>query len=520
MTDFVMGTWNYTYDNMNRLTSGTATAGADNGLTLGWTYDRYGNRGPQRRVCVAGVANRWAQNATGTGTASATQPQLSLTGNNNRVDGWSYDKAGNLLNDQVNTYTYDAENRIATLNGVKTYIYDAEGRRVAKLNSSGAVSASYVLGLGGEQVSELNPTLAAASQWVHSNIFAGGRLLATYAGPGESTVKAGYHFHLTDWLGTQRMQTTVAGNQEEICYSYPFGDGLSCTGTDAAENHFTSKERDTESGLDYFGARYLSSGLGRFLTPDWAAAPTAVPYARFGDPQSLNLYMYVGNNPNTGIDADGHFNDQSGNNMPDDGGGVESFGGESDPDGSGQNASSTNPTGANPSSGTPSSPPQATPPKAPNPDPQAQQQTATPPADNTQVAQNNTPPPPGQQQPQGQQPAPATPAPSVCPPGTTATTQRMLVTGYDNSPQSTGKKPGDPGYGQTASGRMAAPGTVAAPSRYSFGTIMIIPGYGTGTVQDRGGAIRNAHIDLWFPTTQQALNWGAQHVTVTVCLPQ
>jgi len=138
------------------------------------------------------------------------------------------------------------------------------------------------------------------------NVFAGGRLLATYAGPGESTLKAGYHFHLTDWLGTQRMQTTVAGNQEEICYSYPFGDGLSCTGTDAAENHFTSKERDTEWGLDYFGARYLSSGLGRFLTPDWAAAPTAVPYAEYGDPQSLNLFAYVANNPNSGVDLGGH----------------------------------------------------------------------------------------------------------------------------------------------------------------------------------------------------------------------
>ena len=42
------------------------------------------------------------------------------------------------------------------------------------------------------------------------------------------------------------------------------------------------------------------------MTPDWAAAPTAVPYATFGDPQTLNLYAYVNNNPNTGIDMDGH----------------------------------------------------------------------------------------------------------------------------------------------------------------------------------------------------------------------
>jgi len=287
MTEAVMGTWTYNYDDMNRLVSGTAAAGVDAGLILGWTYDRYGNR--------------WAQNATGTGNATAVQGQLTFTGNNNRIDGWSYDAAGNLLYDYIHHYTYDAENRIVTLDGQPTYIYDAEGRRVAKLGAGGTVTASYVLGLGGEQVSELN----GAGQWVHSNVFAGGKLLATYAGPGDTSA-LGYHYHLTDWLGTQRMQTNVNGNEEERCYSYPFGDGLNCTGSDATEHHFTSKERDAESGLDYFGARYLSSNLGRFMTPDWAAAPISVPYAQFGDPQSLNLYAYVGNNPNTGIDLDGH----------------------------------------------------------------------------------------------------------------------------------------------------------------------------------------------------------------------
>jgi len=289
MTDDVMGSWTYTYDSMNRLASATANAGVDKGLMLGWTYDRYGNR--------------WAQNATGTGNASAVRAQLTFFGNTNRIDGWSYSASGNLLNDQIHTYTYDAENRIATLNGEPEYIYDAEGRRVAKTNSSGVATAVYVLGLGGEQVSELNGSGA----WVHSNVFAGGgRLLASYEGPA-GTDTAGYHYHLTDWLGTKRMQTTAAGNQEETCMSYPFGDGLSCTGgPDATEHHFTGKERDAESGLDYFRARYLTSDLGRFMTPDWAAAPTAVPYAAVDNPQTLNLYAYVGNDPNTRIDVDGH----------------------------------------------------------------------------------------------------------------------------------------------------------------------------------------------------------------------
>jgi RHS repeat-associated protein len=74
---------------------------------------------------------------------------------------------------------------------------------------------------------------------------------------------------------------------------------------------FTGKERDTESGLDEFGARYYGSSLGRFMTPDWAAKPTSVPYAHFGNPQSLNLYSYVQNNPTTVGDPDGH-GDQTG----------------------------------------------------------------------------------------------------------------------------------------------------------------------------------------------------------------
>jgi RHS repeat-associated protein len=68
----------------------------------------------------------------------------------------------------------------------------------------------------------------------------------------------------------------------------------------------TGKKRDTETGLDYFGARYYSNGMGRFVTPDWSAGPATVPYAHLDNPQTLNLYSYVDNNPLNGIDADGH----------------------------------------------------------------------------------------------------------------------------------------------------------------------------------------------------------------------
>jgi RHS repeat-associated protein len=71
---------------------------------------------------------------------------------------------------------------------------------------------------------------------------------------------------------------------------------------------FTGKERD-ETGLDYFGARYYSNGLGRWVSADWSATPIPVPYADFGDPQTLNLYTYVRNIPTTSFDPDGHLAD-------------------------------------------------------------------------------------------------------------------------------------------------------------------------------------------------------------------
>ena len=71
-------------------------------------------------------------------------------------------------------------------------------------------------------------------------------------------------------------------------------------------SRFTGKERDAESGLDYFGARYYASTMGRFLSPDWSAKVMPVPYAKLDNPQTLNLYAYVGNNPLSMTDPDGH----------------------------------------------------------------------------------------------------------------------------------------------------------------------------------------------------------------------
>jgi RHS repeat-associated protein len=71
----------------------------------------------------------------------------------------------------------------------------------------------------------------------------------------------------------------------------------------------TGKYHDDESGLDYFGARYNSSNMGRFMSPDWTAEADPVPYAELDNPQTLNLYSYVQNNPLSRTDPFGHASD-------------------------------------------------------------------------------------------------------------------------------------------------------------------------------------------------------------------
>src|ERR1700751_619897 len=70
--------------------------------------------------------------------------------------------------------------------------------------------------------------------------------------------------------------------------------------------HSTGKERDSESGNDYFGARYYASSIGRFMSPDWSNDPSPVPWGDLENPQSPNLYAYVNNNPLSHVDPNGH----------------------------------------------------------------------------------------------------------------------------------------------------------------------------------------------------------------------
>lgn len=285
--DSVNGNWTYTYtdaahtDQLNRLMSSSCASNStalcpDQASTQAftYTYDRFGNR--------------WTQNATPEGP----QPQYSFNAGTNRVDQFTYDADGNLINDGTYQYTYDAENRLIAVNSA-TYMYDAEGRRVNK-NLAGA-SLDYLFDPAGRQIAEVE----AGGVWDREEIYVAGRHLATYTG---STT----YFHNSDWLGTERVRTNISGNISETCQSLPFGDGQVCNGGDFSPVHFTAKQRDTESNLDDFGARYYSSTQGRWISPDWSARPDAVPYADLRNPQSLDLYAYVWNSPATGVDPSGH----------------------------------------------------------------------------------------------------------------------------------------------------------------------------------------------------------------------
>jgi RHS repeat-associated protein len=157
----------------------------------------------------------------------------------------------------------------------------------------------------GERLIEVN----GGFNLLHYNVFWEGKLLGTFSG--SAAVQTNWHFSLNDWLGTKRVTTTSTGANWTSIFSGPFGDYQSQagTGSDPSEEHFTGKPRDPNSNLDYFGARYYNSNLGRFMSPDFnetGDGPDPVPYADLENPQSLNLYSYVKNNPLSRTDANGH----------------------------------------------------------------------------------------------------------------------------------------------------------------------------------------------------------------------
>jgi len=194
------------------------------------------------------ITGRGQENQTG--TVQPVAAPIYDNGNNT---------AGNITGDLTYSYVYNAQGDVCaahTASGMTGYIYDASGHRVAKgtitsmtcdPSSNGFVPTNvYMLGSDGETMTEVD-----GGSWVNTHVRGGGEELATYD-------NRGAHFQVHDWLGTRRMQTNSSGVPEDYCNSQPFGDGENCNNSvfDATNYFFTGKERDTESGLDYFGARY------------------------------------------------------------------------------------------------------------------------------------------------------------------------------------------------------------------------------------------------------------------------
>ena len=259
-------TQTYTYDGANRLKT-AAESGAGTAWSRTYGYDVYGNR--------AVTANSGLPTSplmpTATTNFSTSTNRLTLTGAR-------YDNAGNLTATSLgDTLKYDAENRLKSYtyrNATTNYKYGPEGRRVQKAT----------------------PTLT--ETYVYD---AFGKLAAEYSTAAPSN--GGTFYRTPDHLGSTRL-VTKQDKSDADCYDYaPFGEEIPNTLGNRSSNacfaasfdgrhRFTGQERDDESDLDYFLARYYSGPLGRFLSVDPLLSSGHVAH-----PQSWNRYSYGFNNP-------------------------------------------------------------------------------------------------------------------------------------------------------------------------------------------------------------------------------
>lgn len=273
----------YSYDSLNRVISGSQ---ADNSFNVTYHYDPWGNM-------------------TESGTSNFTQPFDNL----NRMQAppscspnlaqFCYDAAGDLLMDnQGHVYTYDVEGRIKTVDGaVASYTYGPDGSRIRKDANGAATEYIY---FAGNVIAEKNVTTGAWTDYIFGY---GGKRIAKDTSLNGTAAQ----YYQDDHLGTTRVMTDAAGTVISNCTFNAFGEQIACS-PDNTSNHYRygGKEHDGESQLDDFGARYYSSSMGRWITPDWSPTPEAVPYGDLSNPQDLNRYSYVRNSPESLTDPDGH----------------------------------------------------------------------------------------------------------------------------------------------------------------------------------------------------------------------
>jgi RHS repeat-associated protein len=319
----------YTYDDLYRLTGTTVTQAA-NGDNYSRAYT-YGSTG-----------NMLSRSDVGSYTYSTAHPQAVSD-----VAGvsYSYDDAGNLTSNGAFTHTWDYRDRLKNSTDGTTniaYSYDHTTQRTQKEDLDTGAQTLYInkyfeisdgelkhyIYAGNTKVATATElpdypacSLPAEGEWTPtaSCTFTGSALAETtvpirlvpdtrvipYAGnllilTGEDISASSLIYHHSDHLTGANVDTDSAGNILELIDYYPYGDTrLDEQSGDYENSHkFTGQELDSETGLYYYGARYYDSSIGRFVSVDpWGGDIT--------DPQSLNKYSYVQNNPVKYIDPTG-----------------------------------------------------------------------------------------------------------------------------------------------------------------------------------------------------------------------
>ena len=291
----------YGYGGSNDGNVASITNNLVNNRSQTYTYD-YLNRILTAQSSVSTGADCWGQSYsydatynTNLATITKTKTDQSCTNQiglsvsisaKNRINtsGYAYDNAGNLTNDGAgDTYSWNAENQLTSTAGVN-YTYDGDGQRAKKDNGK-----LYWYGPGGQVLLET----ALNGDLLREFIYFGGAQIARRESDGT------IYYFFADHLGTNRVMTSATGTTVQESTYYPFG-GEQRQITTTAENRwkFTGLERDNESGLDHTLFRKFASNLGRWLSPDPLAGDIT-------NPQSLNRYSYVLNNPTNATDPTG-----------------------------------------------------------------------------------------------------------------------------------------------------------------------------------------------------------------------
>jgi RHS repeat-associated protein len=273
------GDQNFVYDDLDRLTLANGPYGASGvNATLSYAYDEIGNLTLNSQLS----ASAYVYPASG---ASSVRPHAVTTAG---VNSYTYDANGNMLTGAGRTYTWNQENKPLTVTQsgtTTTFVYDGDGGRVKKIVST--TTTRYI-----SKLYECDNANCSRFIW------AGSTRIATIA-VNTGTIQ---YWH-GDHLGSSSVITDSTGAKVQTVTYYPFGGTRTnqSPSTPAIDvpYKYTGKELDS-TGLYYYEARYYDPTLARFISAD-----TIVPNPK--DPQSLNRYSYVENNPLRYTDPTGHF---------------------------------------------------------------------------------------------------------------------------------------------------------------------------------------------------------------------